>query len=338
MRLETAPLLRWAASLWLTLALLAWVVGALALSRWTGTSGGAAVTVPFAVLFVNLLAAIAVHKQLRRKGGLLVFHLGLAMVALVAAGGSLFALKGHVEITQGFPFDPLSVDVDEAGSFHFWRSLDAIKLIQGSFSVKYAPQMNRRETRSTVLIANDAGVWREEVIGDDVPLKIEGYRFYTTSNKGFAPILTYTDGAGKVYTGSVHMPSYPINDFKLNNEWIPPGANKPVMLWLKLEKPLYDEKKSWTFRTPKNPTLIVIQGRKRREIKVGETLALGKGTLRFDEVRSWVGYTIFYDPTMAWMLAASVVSVLGLAWHVLTKFRAVPWDQDFSRKDMPYAR
>ncbi|MBL4614570.1 MAG: hypothetical protein JKY27_06830 [Magnetovibrio sp.] len=50
-----------------------------------------------------------------------------------------------------------------------------------------------------------------------------------------------------------------------------------------------------------------------------------------------MGYKIYYDPATAWMLAAAAMAVFGLAWHVISKLRATPWDpqasQDSQAKD-----
>lgn len=311
------------ASLWLTLACLV-LSAAIALA---GEFGDLRISVwiaaPFAGLGLNLLAALAVTPKLRRQGGLLGFHLALAGLALLAAADQLVSLNGHVEITDGAPFDAGMV-VAEAGPLHPWR-LDRVHFVQAGFEIDYLPQMKRGETRSTVLLPAGGGEWREVIVGDDNPVVIGAYRFYTSFNKGFAPVLTYADRRGRAQTGSVHLPSYPLNYYRQGNEWtLPDGAGK-VKLWLNIPAPVYDPESSWRFRKPEGAVLVVMDGDERHELRPGESIDLAAGRLRYDELRSWMGYTISYNPLTPWILAAAAVGILCLAWHMARRFRRVSW-------------
>jgi len=316
-------------SLWVTLVLLLSIVVVLAVERLfdvtVGSSIGASLTLPFAGLCVNLLAAVVTRSKIRNQGGLLVFHLALAAIALMAAGGRFFALNGHVEMTQGTAFDPTAVKA-KVGFLHPW-SLEEVQFIQGPFQINYEMGMNRRDTLSTVFLRENNGQWRPHAVGDDIPLVLNGYRFYTTFNKGFAPILTYRGRDGQDRTGSIHLPSYPLHDYNQGNEWSPPDGSPAVQLWLRIAEPVYFESGAWKFDLPKNPILVIETEETRTELKPGQSIALSEGTLSFDEVRTWMGYKVFYDPIMAWMLAASILAACGLAWHVIRKLRMEPWDR-----------
>jgi cytochrome c biogenesis protein len=54
----------------------------------------------------------------------------------------------------------------------------------------------------------------------------------------------------------------------------------------------------------------------RHELKPGGTLALPQGTLRYERLTGWMGYRIFYDPTLIPLLLVSLLGVAGLAWHL----------------------
>ena len=69
----------------------------------------------------------------------------------------------------------------------------------------------------------------------------------------------------------------------------------------------------------------------------GQHVKLANGTLGFTEIRTWMGYTVFYDPSVLWMLAAVGVGVAGLAWHIFDKFRKSPWDLDIPTKSSAHA-
>jgi len=49
------------------------------------------------------------------------------------------------------------------------------------------------------------------------------------------------------------------------------------------------------------------------------------GVLLYDSLTIWMGYTVFYDWTISWLFAASIVAVLSLAWFFWQKFAARPW-------------
>lgn len=216
-------------------------------------------------------------------------------------------------------FDPALVKA-EAGPLHPWR-LDEVAFLQGPFDISYLPGMKRRETVSTVRVPAGEGRWREMAMGDDVPLIVGHYRFYTAFNNGFAPVLAYTDPAGRAMMGSVHFPSYPLNDGNQANEWTPPGR-APVQLWPSLAEPVYDEDAPWRFRRPENPVLVVIDGETRHELRPGGSVRLaGGGELGFVELRSWMGYTISASLFGPWLLAAAIAAGLALAAHLFLKMR-----------------
>jgi cytochrome c biogenesis protein len=313
------------ASLRLTLACLV-AAGAVALAgEIGGWPVGSLLAIPFAVLCLNLLASIATSPRLRCQAGLLIFHLALAGLAMLAAVDRLVRLTGHVEVTEGTAFDAGLV-VAQPGPLHRWR-LDEVRFVQAGFTVDYAPGVRRRETVSTVLVPRADGGWRRVDVGDDQPLVAGRYRFYTSFNKGFAPLLSYTDARGITRQGTVHLPSYPLNYYRQGNEWILPDESKVVKLWLRLPEPVYVEDAAWRFRKPEDAVLVVMDGETRHELRPGGAVALGDGVLRYEGLRTWMGYTISYNPVAPWMLAAAVVGVLGFAWHVGGKLRGTPWQK-----------
>lgn len=310
------------ASLRLTLAGFGLLAALLVYGRLTETPVDTAVAAPFALLAVNLIAALVANPRLRGHLGLLVFHLALAAIAGLAAIGRLAGLSGHVEVTEGTAFDSRLV-VANAGPLHRWR-LDRVRFVQGGFDINYAPGMKREDTKSRVFIPGGTDGGETVVVGDDRPLVIGGYRFYTSFNKGFAPLLRYAGANGEAVLGTVHLPSYPLNYYQQGNEWTPPDGSRRVKLWLHLPRPGYVEDARWRFRAPDDAVLVVMDGGARRELRPGETMRLGAGTLRYEELRGWMGYTISYDPTVPWILGACAAGAVGLAWHVAGKLRRNP--------------
>lgn len=299
-----------------TLVWLGMVVAVLVLCRVLDSPAGRWVAVPLAGLCVNLVAAVAVNGKLRRDLGLLVFHLGLALLAGTAALGRLFAFDGHVEVTEGAALDPAQV-VGQGGPLHPRRFAEAA-FVQGAFKINYLPGMKRRETRSRVSVSDGAGGWVQHVVGDDTPLILAGYRYYTTHNKGYAPVLAWTV-KGRTETGAVHLPSYPANDFRQGTEWQLPDGSGEVALWLSMPTPAYSETASWEFRKPDDARLVVIDGEKRHELAPGDEVGVRGGSLRYVGLNTWMGYTIFYDPTLPWLVAEALLAVVGLGIHAAVR-------------------
>jgi len=276
---------------------------------------------PLALLAVNLLAAIVSNPRINRRGALLIFHLGLLGIVVLAAIGRLTRLEAHVELTEGAAFSPEEmIDVRE-GPWHD-GALERLYFVQGPYTVDYAPGMVRGITRNQVLVPDEQGGLEPRVIGDDTPLLMAGYRVYTTFNKGFAPVLTWIPDGGEAVTGTVHMPSYPLFDFRQANRWTPPGANE-VRFWLQLDTGL-DGNVAWTL-DPRHArgVLVVKDGEQRVELRPGQAVHLEGGSLRYDRLSSWMGYKLYYDPTLHWLFITAIITVIGLGAHFWRRFGAI---------------
>jgi hypothetical protein len=196
------------ASLKLTLAgMLALILGVLLIyMEWANAS--AWIALPLTVLSVNLLAALIVNPKFRRQSGLLIFHVCLLAVMLLATFGWLANLKGRIEIMEGQRFNVGDLQVVRQGVLHPWHRLEALDFQQGTIQVEYASDLIRGRTESQLYILGRQSTIR---VGDNVPLRMDGYRFYTTSNKGYAAVLIWQGMDGKREQGAIHFPSYPLN-------------------------------------------------------------------------------------------------------------------------------
>lgn len=261
-------------------------------------------------LTLNLVAALITVPRLSREPGLLVFHLALLAVLLLAGVGRLTHFDGHVEMMEGSTFTSGEVTQDSKGELHPDR-LESVAFIQGAFSVDYAPGVKRARTRSAIAIQSSTGTEMRSV-GDDVPFVAHGYRFYTTHNKGIAVVLTWLPANGEAIMGAVHMPGYPLYDWKQDNSW--QLSNGPeIRFWLHLDTPLKEDR-AWTLASDGVSGVLVVNAQgKRVELKRGESVSVDGGVLRFEELRGWMGYRIFFDPTLPWILGAAMLAVGGLA-------------------------
>lgn len=317
-------LMRKVASLRLTLVLIALLAaGTIAALRFEDARNWPMV-VPLALLALNLVAAIATNGVFRRQAPLLVFHLALVTLLLLVAAGRLTRLSGYVGITDGTAFDG-TLASSEQGPLHDIRALASVTFINNGFSIAYAPGLNRGPTNNLVSWPDPDGRWQHAAIGDQKPLVLAGYRFYTTYNKGFAPTFRWTPDAGPEIIGSVQLPPFPMKEYGQAAGWTTPGGT-PVWVMLDIDETVLDPASHTEFRQPERYRLVLRTSSERHEMVPGDAIRLSGGTLRFDGLRNWMGYRVFYDWTLPWLLAACAVAVVSLGWHFWTRFSARPWD------------
>ncbi len=314
-------MLRRLASLKLTLVgMFALAIGVLASYKMTNAPVGYVVA-PLVMLFLNLVSALITNPRFRRQAGLLVFHYGLVAVIVVAAVGQMTQFKGRLEITQGQMFTPDMVQTVREGPWHPHDRLAAVYFRQGPLSVAYAPGLQRGRTRSQVATHEQRGMVS---FGDNVPFEAAGYRFYTTSNKGYAVLFNWLGDHGQASTAAIHLSSYPLRDWKQIRRWTTPGGSEiEVELQLPQQVPL---DRSWTLdsRDAAGAVKVALQSGRVQVLTAGDEIRVPGGRLRYQGLRMWMGYEVFYDATLSWLFAAAFIAVLGLVWHFWTKIWSQP--------------
>lgn len=269
--------------------------------------------VPAGLLAVNLAAALAVTPALRRSPGLLVFHVALLAFLALLVTGRLTYLRGQVEVTEGTTFTG-NMNAYVAGPLHPWRLEDAT-FHQGAFEIRYRSDGSRGDIESRVTWMDRRGRVHEATASEREPLVRAGYRFAPTANKGFAAVFRWRPNGGAAATGSIHFPSFPANADRQSLDWALPAGGPEVWTELKMEQPpLVDDAAGW-FRLPDEHRVVLRRGTERWELEPGDGAAFAGGELRYMGLRTWMGYTVFYDATVPWLLAAAVVGCLGLGGH-----------------------
>ena len=280
--------------------------------------------VPLAILATNLAAAIVTNPRINRQPGLLVFHIALFSIVVLAGVGRLTHLDAHLEIANGQTFSKDLLLEVQKGPWHA-GDLDKVAFVQGPYTVEYAAGLKRGLTHSEVLVPGLNGQMVKHDVGDDRPLVLERYRFYTTFNKGFSPILTWIPDQGQPISGRINMPSYPMFDYKQDNSWTPPGTSEEIKFWLQLDTGLTLEN-PWVLDGRNASGVLVVTTRDSRvELNLGEETRLEHGRLRYDDLTTWMGYRVFYDPTIQWLFFVSIAGVLGLTHYFWKKLNLAPW-------------
>ena len=304
----------------LTIAGFILLAGGVLAGQWLVNASAWLIAVPLAVLALNLSAALWKLPRLRQSG-LGVFHFCLLGCMLLLAVGRLTHFDGRLPVVDGQDFDPAAVETVARGPWHA-DSYRQLTFKQGPFTVNYAPGVRRERTTSLVATGEELAL-RWQAIGDDTPLKLDGYRFYTTHNKGFAPILTWTRPGQPPITGAVMLPSYPANDWHQAHRWSAPQGPE-WQFWLRPEHAV-DETVPWTLDPRKTKSVLIAEaGGRRFELRPGDEAQTEAGTLRYEWLAGWMGYRIFYDPTLLPLLVLSVLGVLGMAQHLWSAPRPRP--------------
>ncbi|UCB54867.1 MAG: cytochrome c biogenesis protein ResB [Thiotrichales bacterium] len=319
-------LLRPLASLKLTLlGIVALLLGVL-LAYFNQQHSSLYIVPPLATLALNLLAAIVFNPRIRQNSGLLMFHICLLMIAILTVLSQLTSMKGRVEVTQGSAFDASSITVTQQGTWHRFSRLAQVEFVQRDIEVDYLQGLRRGQTRSQVEYQG-----REITVGDNVPLKGSGYRFYTTSNKGYAAVVNWYTKDGRAERGAIHFPSYPLYDWKQTNQWQAPSG-EALAFSLTVDTAL-DKNRDWMLRRSDSAYIeITLPDNRVHMLRPGDRIELKNGVLEFEALRMWMGYKVFYDPFLAWFFAVALVGVAGIGWHYYLKL-ASPVKQRAPRKE-----
>ena len=325
-RTPRVPFRAWAAlgSLRFTLMILVGLIGACLVILRDPSGASSVLAAPLALLAVNLLAAVSTHPLFRRQAALLVFHLALLALVLLAAAGRLTYLKGWVEVSENAEFEG-RLHGYTAGPLHPWH-LEKLRFRNEGFDILYDQGPRRTDTYNEVSWTDGAGEPQRRIIGDQYPLVLEGYRFYTSFNKGFAPTFTWqpADGGDRV-RGDLHLPAYPMRENRQTATWRLPGTDREIWVLLRFEEAVLTSDRPSVFRAPVEHRLVVRFDEHRQEVRPGGHLQLPEGRLEYEGLGVWMGYTVFYDWTRPWLVGASLLAVAALGWHLQARFRRAPW-------------
>ena len=275
------------------------------------------ITPPLIALAINLIAAIITTKKLRVEPFLLLFHISLLAIILIAGLNQLGAHKGHVEVVEGGEFLGL-LDEEKTGPW-LLSSLEELRFTLLAMEVKYQANGERNGTFARIQVTAPSNQKQEFVIGDHHPFNYQGYRFYTTHNKGFALLIKWRPkGSENSQLGAIHLPSYPANALQQKLTWQPLGAKAEFWMHLIIDQNPLDKGIAIRLRPPQDAKLVVRRN-KRYEMQAGQTIDLPDGQLSYVGIRSWMGFKVQYDRLISWLLAAAIAAVLSLSAYLIQR-------------------
>jgi cytochrome c biogenesis protein len=271
-----------------------------------------------ALLALNLVLALFLGAKFRRNTPLLAFHLCLLLLLILISAGTLTGVRAHFEIAEGQVFSNADLVIDSRGRFASGAPPEGM-FRQGRIEVDYASGIERAATRSQVWLNGEGGS-RPHTLSDGRPLVIDGYRIYPTHNKGFSAILSWwPEGGGAAVAGAINFPSYPRLSWHQSRSWVTPSG---LQLDLELTPAVFPADRRWTLSAQQAGAGLSLDagGGIRSELRVGEIVAVRGGFVRLEKLGMWMGYRVFYEPTLPWLFAASLLALAALAWWFWARF------------------
>lgn len=318
------PLLARLGSLKLALVVLLLMITGAELTRRGLLTPVQAALLPGTLFVINLTAAIGIHPTFRRQPALLVFHLALLALITLAVLSRLSYLKGNVELSQGAAFDA-SLLAHENGPWHPWR-LDQVAFTVEEITVQLLPGPKRGATSTRVRWRDEKGQEHLGMIGDEVPLLLSGYRFYTSPNLGFSLYFTWKPHQGPATSGSVHLPRFPAREIQ-SGAWSLPGIDLPILAQWEPRETLSPERPT-TLHPPREQGITLRVRGGEYPLQPGQGHPLPEGELIYHGMGLWMGFTVFHDWTMPWLLAACALAVAALGVHYTIRFQQKPWQEE----------
>jgi len=284
------------------------------------------IALPTGLLILNFVLALATRDILKNNWPLMIFHFALIALVLLVFAGRMSFFSATLELAENEEFfgqEKFSGQLENVrqGPWHRY-GLAATRFTNLGFQIRYHPGIKRDDTTNRVMLIRPDGSRHSLVIGDHVPLVIGHYRFYTSHNKGYAPIFEWRPfAAGESVVGSIHLPAYPTNEYRQALQWTIPGTETELWTMLAIDENVLPEDREFEFRVPSEHRLILRYAGQRHELRPGDELTLPAGILRYRKLSTWMGYKVDYDWTRPWLLATALIGLLGLFVHFIVKFK-----------------
>lgn len=261
---------------------------------------------PLAMFAVSLLAAVATNARFRRDPALLGLHLGLLVFVVLVALSRLTYFDGAVTLTQGTAFEG-QLSLDRRGPLHP-GAIERLRFANEGFTENFNPRARWLTTYNRVRWWDSAGTSHVAEIGDDYPLVLDGYRIYTTRNRGYSPVFRWLPKEGEEETGTVQLRA---GELDMANNWRLPGGPE-IWAMLNLAEPAELQRGEQRANLGANRLehrLVIRTGERRVFLQPGEAIDFPQGRLTYVSLDTWMGYRMVYDFAMYWMIAATALVV-----------------------------
>ncbi|WP_309232659.1 cytochrome c biogenesis protein ResB [Actinotalea sp. JY-7885] len=302
---------------------------------------------------------VSAERGYLRESGNIAFHLALLGILVSVATGQMLSYRGQAIVIEGEGFANAMTDYDtfRAGSAVDPGSLVPFTLTLDAFTSRFTADARAEDFRADVTLTEPGEQPREATIRVNHPLTAGGAKVYLQGN-GYAPDLVVHDAAGEVafagtvpflpqdavYTsnGVVKVPDVSTGDqIGLVGVLLPTAVVSPIAaasvrpepdapllvlsVWsgdLGLDEGIpqnvYElDSSAMTQATEADGTPVTLF------VEPGQTVELpdGLGTLTWQGLPRFVALDLRHDPSLPWLLAFSVVALVGLSVSLFTPRR-----------------
>lgn len=276
----------------------------------------------FGVLAVNLMLAILVREKIRHNLPLLVFHIALLLIMLSVVVSRLTYFKGWAIMSENETLRQPTGIINQ-GPWHRSK-LNSMPVLQQSFLAYFDEEGRRLDTESWLqpFDAKEAILITNKETAD-----VAGYQFTISNNLGFSVDLTWISGQGDIIRGLLQMPSQISQPETQGRKLILPDITDDIWLGLEIES----ARKSFFypyFSIPDHFYFTVVVGSESQQLKLGESIDLFGGTLILNNIIPWIGYEMYYDPAIYFLLIASIIAVIALGYFLSQRLGDSHWIQE----------
>ncbi len=295
--------------------------------------------------------ALSAHKGHIRELGNLIFHVSLVGILAAVAVGSVLTYRGQALIVEGDTFTNAVVAYDsyESGALFSEESLEPWTLSLDRFDAVFGLDGNPSDFTAYATLTEPGQEPHQVEAQVNRPIQVDGGKIYLQGN-GYAPSFTVTDSAGNVAfegavpflpqdevytsTGVLKVPDVTDGDqLGFKGTLLPtalidgdtasslhPAPTNPVIYLEPFSGDLglddgvpqnvyaLDESQLSPVRGDDGEPLVVA-------LELGQTIELpdGLGTVTWEAMPRFAAFDLRRDPSLPWLLAASVGALVGLS-------------------------
>jgi hypothetical protein len=277
----------------------------------------AAWAVPLSLFATSLVAAITTNPRFRADAPLLVLHVGLLALVGLIAFSRLSYFDGATTLSQDEVFDGRLI-LAQRGPLHD-DALQRLRFRHESVEEVFEASATRPAIFNRVRWWDAAGRSHLTTVTDGRPIEIDGYRIFTTFNRGYAPVMSWRDMSGNTDLGTVQLGAGA--DIAASNTLtLVDGTQVWLMLDAPALHPVQRGERRRDFGVAGLPHVLVVRsGDVRANLRIGESVRLGNGELTYLHLKTWMGYRIVHDVATHWLLAAIAVTLVGMIWFYASR-------------------